>query len=110
MRTALGYGAIWCGNIEAVKMLIRLGVDVKQAVAEDESSSSTTMAEWTSAASRTVLIVARALEHIPLLLAAGARKADWDAGPDLYNVEGPGMLDSFWKSGGDAVTQALRDA
>jgi hypothetical protein len=84
-----------------------LGVDVKQPVAEDESDSVHYDGgiEFSSLA---YCVDCRAPEPIPLLLAAGARKADWDAGPDLYNFEGPGMLDSFWKSGGDAVTRALK--
>jgi hypothetical protein len=96
MRTALGY-AIWRGNIEAVKMLIRLGVDVKQPVAEDESSSVHYDGgiEFSSLA---YCVDCRAPEPIPLLLAVGARKADWDAGSDLYNFEGPDMLDSFLQS------------
>ncbi len=108
IRTALGY-AIWRGNLAAVKTLLAFGADVKETVAQEESSS-VHYDGGIQFSSLAYCVHCGNADAIPLLLAAGATKQDWL--PDsLYNFpRNPtdGVVPSaFWRSGGIAVSDAL---
>ena len=126
IRTALGY-AIWRRNISAVKTLISFGADVKENVAQEESSSCH-YDGGIQFSSLAYCVHCQWAEPIPLLINAGASKEDWQPNSDLYNFDaeplreynpdidddvedeganGPYVPPAFWKSGGEEVTRAL---